>query len=895
MPAGAQRSPEGIAPGRAGWETAGVPGLLERGADVAALADLLGEVRSSSHGRLVVVGGEAGVGKTALLRAFCEAHAPPRVLWAGCEPLRTARPLGPLLDVAEAVGGEFQELVAGAAEPHDVALALLRALRRGPLSVLVVEDVNWADEATLDVLTLLAPRIGSVPAFLLVSYRDDERGGSPQLRTLLAEVGGGRERLRIAPLSEAAVTELARPHGVDGPQLYRRTGGNPFFVAEALAAPGEQLPATVRDAVLARAARLSEPALHLLEAVAVVPGQVDFWLLEALAGELVDQVEECLASGMLDAAGPRVRFRHELARLTVEESMSPAHRVALHRRALAALSDRGGDLARLVHHAAAAGDDEAVLRWAPLAAERAAMSGAHREAAEHYALALRCGDRLSPGDRVALLRGRVHECWMTDQLAAARAAQQELLECQRRLGDRAGEGDALRLLARLLAFDAEYEESQRLVLEAVQVLEPLPPGRELAMAYAGAAEERFPYHDLQGARHWGARAVELATRLGDDEALVYALESVGAAELQFGLGEGQAKLQRALAMARDRRLHDHVGRVYSLVVRCDLRLRRFEAALDDVAAGLAYCEERGLDTWRLYLFAARARAEIALGRWAEGAASAALALRDPRSAPSARVWALAALGLVRARRGDPAAAEPLEEAVGVVHGTGQLEWVALVAGARAELAWLSGDRDGVAAATDAAFALALECQEPWSTAELGFWRWKAGLRDEPPALAPVATDAPAGGEPYRLAMAADWEAAAERWRAIGCPYEAALAFAGSDDEQALRQAHDELHAMGARPATAIVARALRERGARGVPRGPRPRTRANPAGLTGRELEVLALLGEGLRNAEIAQRLVVSEKTAEHHTSAVLRKLGVRSRAEAAAAAARLSVGTDDA
>ncbi len=872
-----------------------MPGLLERGAYVDALADLLGEARSTARGRLVIIGGEAGVGKTALLRGFCETTASgARILWAGCEPLRTARPLGPLLDVADAIGGAFAELVAGAAEPHDVALALLRALRDGPLAVLVVEDVNWADEATLDVLTLLAPRIDSVPALVLVSHRDDGHGASSQLRTLLAEVGGGRARLRLAPLSQAAVTELADPHGIDGRELHRRTGGNPFFVAESLAAPREHLPETVRDAVLARAAGLSPSARELLEAVAVVPGQLDFWLLEELAGDLMEHADECLASGMLDAAGPRVRFRHELSRLAIEETMSPVRRVALHRRALAALGERGGDLARLVHHAEAAGDADAVLRWAPPAAERAAGAGAHREAAAHYALALRHADRLPMDERVLLLRGRVHECWMTDQLDAARAAQEELLACQRQLGDRVGEGEALRMLARLLAFGGDYEESHALVRQAVQVLEPLPPGRELAMAYAGAAEERFPYHDLEGARHWGTRAVELAARLGDDEALAYALESVGTAELQFGLDEGLVKLERALAMARKHRLNDHVGRVYSLLVRCDLRLRRFDTALQHVSAGLAYCEEHGLDTWRLYLYAARARAQVALGRWEEATASAALALRDPRSAPAARVWALGALGLVRARRGDPDATALLEEAFAVVDGTGQLEWIALVAGVRAELAWLSGDHTAVAAVTDAALALAGECREPWSIAELGFWRWKAGLCDELPIADDAdaaATDRAAGGAPYRLAMAGDWAGAAERWRALGCPYEAALALAGAEDADVVRRAYDELDALGARPAAAIMARALRERGARGVPRGPRPRTRANPAGLTGRELEVLALLGEGLRNAEIAQRLVVSEKTAGHHTSAVLRKLGVRSRAEAAAAAVRMGVG----
>jgi DNA-binding CsgD family transcriptional regulator len=858
--------------------------LLEREGSIAALTALLDEVRACARGRLVVLAGEAGVGKTALLRSFCDrVLAPGRVLWAGCEPLRTPRPLGPLLDVAEVVGGDFEELVAGGAQPHDVARALLRGLRGRHPTVLVVEDVNWADEATLDVLTLLVARLTAVPALVLVTHRDDEPAASAQLRALLAEVGGGRARLRIAPLSQHAVTALAGPLGVDGVELYRRTGGNPFFVAEALASPGEDLPKTVRDAVLARLSRVSGPARRLLEAAAVIPGAVDLPLLEVLAEGDLSGLDECLASGMLEATGPRLRFRHELARLVVEESASPVRRVAVHRRALALLTDRGADPARLVHHADAAGEVAAVLRWAPLAAERAAAAGAHREAAAQYGLALDRGAQLTAQERVPLLRGRVHECWMTDQFGAARAAQAELLACQRRLGDRVGEGDALRMLGRLLGFANEHEASERLALAAVALLESEPPGHELAMAYAGVAEERWVYHDLEGVLRWGSRALELAARLGDTEAEVYALECIGAAEFQAGMEDGLGKLDRALALAQAHGLHDHAGRVFALLVRCDMRLRRLGAGLEHIGAGLDWCEEHGLDTWRLYLYASRARVQGALGRWEDATTSAALALRDPRSAPSVRVWALAALGLIRARRGDPGAAEPLEEAHATVAGTGQLEWTVLVAGARAELAWLAGDHDGVHTATDEAYALALACDEPWSIAEVGFWRWKAGAAE---ALPPSG----GGGEPYRLAIAGEWAAAAERWRAIGCPYEEALALAGADDESALRRALDAFEAMGARPAAAIVARALRERGARGVPRGPRPQTRANPAGLTERELEVLGLLGQGLRNAEIAQRLVVSEKTAQHHVSAVLRKLGVRSRAEAAAAAVRLGL-----
>jgi DNA-binding NarL/FixJ family response regulator len=231
------------------------------------------------------------------------------------------------------------------------------------------------------------------------------------------------------------------------------------------------------------------------------------------------------------------------------------------------------------------------------------------------------------------------------------------------------------------------------------------------------------------------------------------------------------------------------------------------------------------------------------------------------------------LGLVRARRGDAEAAAPLEEAYALACPTGELMRIGPAAAAHAEAAWLTGHDKAVDELTRAALALALRRGAPWETGALAYWRRQAGLRDDidPAALA----------EPYRLALAGDAAGAAERWLQIGCPYEAALA---RGDEASV----GELQELGAVPAARILARRLRERGVRGIPRGPHPRTRENPAGLTARELEVLALLAEGLRNAQIAERLVLSEKTVGHHVSAVLRKLDVGSRSEAATKALRL-------
>lgn len=866
--------------------------LLERDEHLARLAALLVEVRSTGAGRLVLVGGEAGVGKTVLLRRFCDSGPVGAwILWGACTPLGTPRPFEPFVAVAEAVGGELRRLVLGAAKPYEVAEQLLAELRRGAPTVLVLEDLHWADEATIDVLALLTTRVASVRALVLASYRDDELDRTHQLRVVLGELVRRPGRIKVEPLSAVAVAELAGSdhvdpagsHHVDPAELYARTGGNPFFVTEVLAAEEEHLPETVRDAVLARTARLSAPARELLDAVAVVPGRIELQLLRALAGELLGHLQECLASGILTAPGASVSFRHELARLAVQDAISPERRLALHHRALDALA-RGADpdAAALAYHADAAGEADGVLRWAPLAADRAASAGAHREAAAQYARALRHAGALSPGERAELLQRRAEECYLTSQLDSAIEAQRAALDSYRRLGDARREGDALRALSRLLFFAGRTDEGEPAALAAIATLERLPPGRELAMAYGALSQRRMVVEEREAAVRWGTRGLELAERLQDTQGVVYALTNIGSAQIQAGLDDGRQKLQRALDLALAAGLDDHAGRIYNALVLWPIRERAFAAAEPHLEAGLAYCTQRGLDTWRLYLLACRASVELMRGSWDAAAAGAALVLRDPRSASVARSSALTTLGLIRARRGDPGATVLLGEAHELGEPTGELMRTGPSAAALAELAWLTGDGEAVAGVTAPVLALALERDVPWVAGELAYWRWRAQLRDELPSERLA--------EPYRLSIAGDPRTAAECWRRIGCPYEAALALADADDEPALRDALDALRELGAAPAAAIVARRLRERGVRGIPRGPRASTRANPGGLTSREREVLVLLAEGLRNAQIAEQLYLSEKTVDHHVSAILRKLDVSTRGQASATAGRLGL-----
>ena len=545
---------------------AGPSELLERASELATLSALLAAVQASSHGQLALVSGEAGVGKTSLLKAFSENLGPAvQVLWGSCDPLFVPRPLGPLLVVAEDVGGRLEEVVKAGPMPHEVVRALAGELRARAMSLFVLEDIHWADEATLDVLRLLVRRLGAVPALVVASYRDVGLDNTHPLRRVLGEFATANvvKRLRLAPLSLAAVAQLAGRHGVDADELYRRTAGNPFFVVEALAAGAEEIPATVREVVLARAAPLGPAARAVLESVAVMAPQAEFWLVEAMVEKAALGLDECLASGMLVSTGDGVAFRHELARLAIEGGIGPSRKVGLHRKALTALADPPNgsiDLVRLAYHAEAAGDADAVLRYARAAAERAASTGAHREAAAQYARVLRFGDRLSLGDRADLYERRSRECYLTDQSEAAIDAAQNAVECCRELGDEQREGALLHWLSSVLWCPGRAVESDQLARRAVVLLEALPPGRELAMAYAHLAWTCISAARLAEAVRWARRALKLGERFGDDEITREALDAIGTC--QFGEG-GMERLEASLESALRLGLAEQAGHLFA--------------------------------------------------------------------------------------------------------------------------------------------------------------------------------------------------------------------------------------------------------------------------------------------------------------------------------------------
>jgi DNA-binding CsgD family transcriptional regulator len=852
--------------------------LLEREGYLADLAEWLGAA-AAGGGCIALLGGEAGIGKSSLLHEFSNRHGRTRVLWGACDALFTPRPLSPLHDIARQVRGALSAAVNSRASREEIFAAALDELERAA-ALVVFEDMHWADEATLDLLKYLGRRIHRTHAMLVVTYRDDEVGPRHPLRFVIGDLPRASTRkMSLSALSEPAVAQLARRAGRPSKGLYGITGGNPFFVTEALAAVTDTVPVTVRDAVLARAARLSPSAREIAELVCVVPGKAELWLLEEAAHPDESDIERCLNIGMVRDEDGALAFRHELARRALEDSLSQARRQSLHARVLSILAPRPGiPAARLAHHAGGARNAEDVLRFAPVAAAQAASVGAHREAVSHYEAALRHAETLPADQRVHLQQRLSYECHLTGQHQRALEIGREALTMWRASEQRVKVGDTLRWLSWLSWFAGNHAEAGQYGVEAVKILEALPPGPELAWAYCIRADLDMEAHELDSSIDWAQRAITLAKPWANSAILSQALNTLGTVRLIGGDSSGWADLDLSLQFALAAGLPERVAGCHTNLAAMAVSCRRYEAASRHLSEGLAYCEEYDLDSWWLYMRAYRARMRFEQGSWDEASDDVEAVLRHPRTTSISRIPALRILGHIRIRRGDPDAGSPLEEARALAGPAPELQQIGTLAAVRAEAAWLAGDHDSVLREVRPAYGLVCQRRDPRMKGELAAWLWRANALEQHPDDIP---------EPYALEISHDWQGAAQAWQALGCPYEHAcmLAWYGAESEQ--RQALTLFEQLGAGPAARALRNQMRARGVRGVPRGARTSTRCHPHGLTRREAEILTLLYDGLRNSTIAKRLFVSTKTVDHHVSAILAKLGVQTRAEAIAMARR--------
>jgi DNA-binding CsgD family transcriptional regulator/tetratricopeptide (TPR) repeat protein len=855
--------------------------VLEREPQLGALSEYAAEARQG-HGRLVLVAGEAGVGKSTLVEALRRRTREVRWAWGACDGLSTPRPLTPLFDAAQQLGGPLLAACQEDASRDRLFALLLEALTDEP-TVLVVEDAHWADESTLDLLLFLGRRIARTPSVLLVTYRDDELGSADPLRLVLGDVASQRatRRVDVGPLSPAAVELLAAESGHVPAEVYRLTAGNAFFVTEVIRNGHHALPPSALDIVLARLARVSASARTVAETAAVAGAQVDERLLATAVDATSAHLDELLGCGILSSDSTGLRFRHELGRLAVERQL-PAHRRRdLHVRVLAAMvAHEVDDEACLAYQAEGAGDVAAVLRFAPLAGRRAASLGSHREAAAQYERALRFAGGLEPGERARLYAALGAELSLLDRWADAAPAWETARALYRETGDVRCEADALRRLSRVMWRINRGPDAYAYSRTALELLEPLGETEEL-----GRALVLHAMHDLQNghpdeALRLAVRAEALAGRMGAPDVLADALDNRAAVLVTIGDPAWEQVMRQAISVAVTAGLDDQAGRAYANLLEGQLDLYQYAEAEQTFTEGAAYCDDHDVSTYGLCLLGSRARMLTQLGRWEDAERTAVDLLARPALSPSNRFAPLVALGSALVRRGDRAGERHLDEAVAQAEATGEPAWLLETTLPRAEAHWLAGETDAAGRVVQQHLALGAAVN-PHLAGALSVWARRLGLP------VPDHLDVPA---PVRWALAGDAGSAARAWDERGMPYEAGLMLldGGTDDD--LRAALERFDRLGAVPAAQIARRRMRERGVAVGRTGPRAAARAHPAGLTAREQEVLALVGAGMSNGEIAAHLVISARTVDHHVSAVLSKLGVRTRREAAEKAGRLGV-----
>jgi DNA-binding CsgD family transcriptional regulator len=838
------------------------------------------------QGRVVLVAGEAGVGKTALLDAFQERIPGATWAWGACDGLSTPRPLAPLHDVARELGGALLCAVQDGATREALFDALVSRLASGSdLTVVVIEDMHWADEATLDLVRHVARRLTSARALLLLTYRDDGLAADDMLRTALGDLSSyrGTRRMALPALSEQAVARLAAGSPIEAAVLHRLTAGNPYFLSEVLAGHGEEVPPSARDAVLARAARLEPPSRAALDVAAVVGARLDPAVLRAVPGVTGEALDACVASGLLVELGSTLAFRHDLARLAVAAAVPPQRRAELHGAVLAALRRAGSeDHALLAHHADEGGDADAVLRHAPAAAWAAADVASHREAAAQYARALRYADGLAPRERAELYERLADQTALIDHWEQTAQAREQALAIWRELGDDLRTGNALRLLVAPYWRLCRGADCARASQEAVALLEPLGPSPELTRAWLTSSGMLFGEGKYVECAEVAGQAAEHAREQGLLDCLSDALNNLSCVQLAHD--EDPTDLIRASIAAAVEGGHEaQVGRGYANAYESLTRLWRLEEADALFIEASAYIENHDMATYGTCLRGQRTWSLRQQGRTLEASDITASLVGAGLPSPVNSLNPLSSAGVLAARTGDRQGTwPPLDEALTYALDLGEAAYVLWVRIVRVEAFWLEGEQ-GRAASELALLLEALERPDSREAGECLVWARRLDVDSTRFRLATW----PAAGEPWATELAGEHRRAAEGWTRRGAHYLAALALAFSDDEQDLRHALDRFTAMETPAAAARVRQLLRERGASVVPAGPRATTRAHPAGLTRRESEVLEGLARGLTNAELAAELFLSERTVEHHVSNVLAKLQVGTRAEAASEAER--------
>jgi len=860
--------------------------LIERAGFLASLRENFERIKDGD-GHCILLSGEAGIGKTSLIRVLSnEIKGECKIFRGTCDALFTPRLLAPLYDIAWQIRSDLFDN----GDTTDRAVLFTRIfheleIQEGP-TLIVFEDIHWADEATLDFIKFLARRITRLRCLFILTYRNDEIHSRHPLRNVLGQLPPDSfTRMQLTPLSRETVDKMAVEKGYNGENVYSISGGNPFYVNEILASYSPGIPDNIKDSVLSVYNKQEGKTRSIWEILSVIPTGLEIKYLEKLEPSYLTALDICLGANILIVKEGQIYFKHELYRRTIENALSPLVRVALNKRILDLFLQNfeyNHEIERIIHHAKNANEHETVVHYAPTAAGQAAALGAHAEACKLYLAAIEYYQGKDKDVLIRFYESYAYECYLTNQIKDAIIYQGKALDLLKEKNVIEKIGNGMRFLSRLWWCDGNRKQAEYYGSQAIDVLDKQPSSKAKALALSNMSQLKMLSDQPDECIFWGERAISMATELGDEETLSHALNNVGTAKavIPSSSREGFELLKQSLDLALKNSYQEHVARAYTNLEHTGFLAKDFEFSKGMLEAGIHYCEERDLDSWGAYMLADKSKMFLLTGNWNEAYKIAWELIKNEEQAPILRFTAYMVVAIIKMRRGNPDVIPLLTEVKEKAFEAGELRRIIPAMCALLEYEWITG----TGLAEDEALKITLDMigrmGNLYDNSEFAFWLYKARKQTVP--LQEFYPGYQAETKTSALRAAAIWEK-------LECPYEQALTlFEGTDADK--RKAINIVHQLGAVVVFEKLKMDMRNSGIRSIPRGIRKSTQSNAALLTERELDVLKLLQEGMQNKEIAASLFISAKTVDHHITSILFKLDVNSRVKAVQKAIHLQV-----
>jgi DNA-binding CsgD family transcriptional regulator len=858
--------------------------LIER-ADVLSQLQMEFEKTSSGEGHCVFINGEAGIGKTALVKAFCKQQQKGVIYQGSCDALFTPRPLAPLYDIVWQIKRDLWPTSHTLEERSELFLKVFHELSLHKESVLIVfEDIHWADEATLDFIKFFIRRLPQLRCLFILTYREDDSHSGHSLKNVLGGLSPDLfTRIQLNPLSRQAVYKLAEEKGYDPEPVFTISAGNPFYVTEILASYSPGVPENIKDSILSVYNQQEEGTKNAWQICSVIPEGLEISRFATLKSSW-EGMDHCFALKIIVVKNERVIFKHELYRRTIEASLSPFKRITLNKKILDLFLQTFDekDIERIVHYAKHANENKAVAQYAPIAARQAAAVGAHVEASKLFLTAIEYSEPDDTDRLLILYENYSYECYLINQIKEAIIYEGKALKLWQEKKEMEKAGNCMRFLSRLWWFDGNRAEAEKYGKQAIEVLESQPSSRAKAMALSNMSQLKMLCDESGECIRWGMMAIEMAREINNDEILCHAYNNVGSCQwkIDFANETGKNLLMESLQLALKNSFHEHAARAYSNIISVGLVAKDYDLCLAFLQDAINYCEERDLDASKNYKLYMKSQILLETGNTKEAAAIVDNLLSNPDQLGTVKLGTWVIRLNIQMRKGNDEMLPFILESKKLILKTQEHQRIIPLMIVLLQYEWLMGVN--VLSDADLALSMALAQRIDIITLNSEFHFWLKKVRKMDLHLGKLY-------EPYQLLKEGKIHAAASFWEKKHCLYDQAMTlFEG--DESDKKMALVIFQGLDAPAICEKIKMEMRAEGIKKIPRGQRESTKTNPMNLTNRELDVLQLLQKGIQNKEIANSLFISAKTVDNHISNILFKLDVNSRAKAVNEAIRLKI-----